>query len=61
MKSFTLKFSEQFGPKGPQAGDQGLTHESDRRVLGDVVWYFTFFDDFDGYFLLPEYMIEWDQ
>jgi hypothetical protein len=27
--------------------------------IDDEVWYFGWFDGFEGYFLLPDYMMEW--
>lgn len=58
---FKLTQSEQFGPQGPQAGDYGVTHESDVRYIDDETWYFAWFAGHEGYFLLPHYMMEFEK
>lgn len=59
VKDFYLLNSDQFGPKGPQAGAYGVTNDLDKRNIDDEVWYFAWFDGFEGYYLLPEYMMDW--
>jgi hypothetical protein len=59
VKDFYLTYNDQFGSTGPQAGAYGVTHVSDSRLIDDEVWYFGWFDGFEGYFFLPEYMMDW--
>lgn len=61
---FTLLYKDQFGPDGPQAGDVGELYDIVEVVsdfdIGDHQWLRCTFPGHDGYFLLAEYMIRWN-